>query len=144
MPVGLILIEALSGTGILMKFDEAHSCIKRGDIGSLNRSLDSGLDPNLSNQFSWTLLMLAAAIGRALVSHGANVDATNNFGECALSLAAHKGHVTFFSWLLDAGASRECRPHGLDLSDWIEQTAGLPPKKISAVLQLLGRHRLFH
>jgi ankyrin repeat protein len=56
-----------------MKFEEAHSGIKRGDIGSLNRSLDSGLDPNLSNQFSWTLQMLAAvrgntAIGRALRS----------------------------------------------------------------------------
>jgi ankyrin repeat protein len=132
-----------------MKFEEAHSCIKRGDIGSLIRSLDSGLDPNLSNQFSWTLLMLAAiqgntAIGRALVSHGANVDATNNFGECALSLAAHKGHITFASWLLDAGANRECRSHGSDLSDWIEQTSGLPPEKISAVLQLLRDHRLFH
>ena len=132
-----------------MNFEEAHSCIKRGNIGSLNRSLDSALDPNLSNQFSWTLLMLAAiqgntAIGRALVSHGANVDATDNFGECALSIAAHKGHVAFASWLLDAGASRECRPHGLDLSDWIEQTSGLPAQKISAVLQLLRDHRLFH
>src|SRR5437764_13521246 len=132
-----------------MNFEEAHSCIKRGNIGSLNRSLDSALDPNLSNQFSWTLLMLAAiqgntAIGRALVSHGANVDATNNFGECALSIAAHKGHVAFASWLLDAGASRECRTHGLALSEWIEQPSGLPAQKISAVLQLLRDHRLFH
>jgi ankyrin repeat protein len=85
-----------------------------------------------------------AAIGRALVSHGANVDATNNSGEGALSLAAHKGHVTFASWLLDAGANRECRPHGLDLNDWIEQTSGLPREKISALLQLIRDHRLFH
>jgi|SRR6516165_1390350 ankyrin repeat protein len=105
-----------------MTFEEAHNCIKRGDIASLIRSLDSGLDPNLSNQFSWTLLMLAAVqgntvIGRELVSRGADVNAANNFGECALSLAAQKGHVTFANWLLDAGATTRCRPHGWDLSD---------------------------
>src|SRR5262249_30425150 len=77
----------------------------------------SGLDPNLSNKLSWTPLMLAAIegnteIARVLVSCGANVDATNSFGESALSLAAHKGHVLFVNWLVNIGANRHCRPHG--------------------------------
>lgn len=79
-----------------MTFDEAHRCIKRGDIVSLREAIDRGLDSNLSNRFSWTLLMLAAlhrntAIGRILVLRGANIDAINDFGETALSIAAHKG-----------------------------------------------------
>jgi ankyrin repeat protein len=132
-----------------MTFEEAHSCIKQGDIGSLIQSLDSGLDPNLSNQFSWTLLMLAAVqgnttIGRELVSRGAAIDTTNNFGECALSLAAHKGHLKFAKWLLDVGASKRCRPHGWNLGDWIEQASGLSGEKMTAVLRLLRDHRLLH
>jgi uncharacterized protein len=132
-----------------MTFEEASKCIKRGDIGSLTRSLDSGLNPNLSNQFGWTLLMAAAvhgntAIGRELVSRGADIDATNNFDECALSLAAQKGHVAFASWLLDAGANKQCRPHGWDLTVWIEQASGLPAEKIRAMLRLLRDHRLVH
>jgi ankyrin repeat protein len=132
-----------------MTFEEAHTCIKRGDIGSLAQSLQSGLDPNLSNKLSWTLLMLAAiegntAIGRVLVSRGADVDATNNFGESALSLAAHKGHVMFVNWLLDIGASRHCRPHGRDLGDWLKEASRLPPQTISAVLGLLRNHQMFH
>ena len=58
------------------------------------------MSPNLSNQFSWTLLMLAAikgnlTIGELLISSGADIDAINDFGETALSLAAHGGHTRF-------------------------------------------------
>jgi ankyrin repeat protein len=132
-----------------MTFEEAHYCIKRGDIASLTRSLQSGLDPNLSNKFSWTLLMLAAiagntGIGRVLVSCGANVDATNDFGESALSLAAHKGHVMFVNWLVNIGANRHCRPHGRNLDDWLREVSGLPPQTISAVLGLLRDQQMFH
>jgi len=132
-----------------MTFEEASNYIKRGDIGSLIRSIDCGLNPNLSNRFAWTLLMLAAvqgnmAIGSELVYRGADINATNNFGESALSLAAQKGHVTFVSWLLDAGASRWCRPHGRDLSDWIEQASGLSAEKITVILRVLRDHRLVH
>jgi ankyrin repeat protein len=132
-----------------MTYEEVYRCIKRGDIGSLTESLQSGLDPNLSNKFSWTLLMHAAhegntAIGRVLVSCGANVDATNNFGESALSLAAHKGHVRFVDWLLDIGANKHCRPHGRDLGDWLKEASGLPPQTISTILVLLRNHQMLH
>src|SRR5215813_2886584 len=132
-----------------MTFAEVHSCIKQGDIGSLTRSLRSGLDPNLSNKLSWTPLMLAAIegnteIARVLVSCGANVDATNSFGESDLSLAAHKGHVLFVNWLVNIGANRHCRPHGRNLGDWLKEASGLPPQAISAVLALLRDIQTFH
>ena|SRR5437899_2931511 len=84
----------------MMTFDEAHTLIKKGDLVSLRHELDRGLSPNLSNQFSWTLLMLAAlegntSIGELLISRGAPLDTTNDFGETALSLAAHRGHAPF-------------------------------------------------
>ena len=80
-----------------MTFNEVHRVIKIGDLVSLRVELDAGLNPSLSNQFSWTLLMPAAmegniAIGELLVSSGAELDTINDFGETALSLAAHGGH----------------------------------------------------
>jgi hypothetical protein len=62
-----------------MTFDEAHIAIKKGDIISLRHASDGGMTPDLSNQFSWTLLMLAAiegntAIADLLVSRGADVN----------------------------------------------------------------------
>ena len=133
----------------LMTFEEAHRYIKRGDVVSLRRAIESGLDPNLSNRFSWTLLMLAAlqgnpAIGKLLVSGGAKINATNDFGETPLSLAVCKGHLTFARWLLNAGASKLCRPHGSDLIDWIKQSYGLPPQKMIAALALLGDRQSRH
>jgi Ankyrin repeats (3 copies) len=77
-----------------MTFDQAHRLIKNGDLVSLRHELDAGTSANLVNQFSWTLLMLAAfegntTIGKLLISRGATIDKTNDFGETALSLAAH-------------------------------------------------------
>jgi ankyrin repeat protein len=126
-----------------MTFDEAHRRIKRGDIVVLTHALDDGLDPNLANRFSWTLLMLAAmqgavGIGECLVSRGAKINATNDFGDTALSLAAHAGHERFVRWLLANGAATDCHPKGCLLADWIERTSGLSPVKIDAMLTLLG------
>lgn len=68
-----------------MTFDDTHRCIKRGDLLSLRRALDDGLDPNLANRFAWTLLMLAAMkgntrIGELLLAKGAKINAVNDFG----------------------------------------------------------------
>lgn len=83
-----------------MNFDVIQRLINKSDIISLRRELDAGVNPNLSNQFSWTLLMLAALEGNTSVcelpiSRGADVNAATNFGETALSLAAHHGHMPF-------------------------------------------------
>ncbi len=126
-----------------MTFDEAHRLIKKDDRISLRHELDEGASPNLANEFSWTLLMLAAIegnapIGELLISRGASLDKTNKFGETALSLAAHGGHSSFIRLLLTNGASKECRPHGHSLEDWLRVASGLPLDKIASILTLLG------
>jgi ankyrin repeat protein len=125
-----------------MTFDALHRLIKKGDVISLSRELEGGVSPNLSNQFSWTLLMLAALegntnIGELLISRGADVNATNNFEETALSLASHNGHTRFIQRLLAHGASTNCRPHGSSLEDWLRVGSGLPEDKIASMLKLI-------
>ena len=132
-----------------MTFEEAHGCLKLGDLESLNRALDEGLDSNLANRFSWTLLMLAAMegntpIGEALVAKGATVNAVNDFGDTSLSLAAHAGHVNFARWLLSVGASTDARPHGHDIATWIKMGSGLPKDKLAEVLTLIGHKDHLH
>jgi ankyrin repeat protein len=69
-----------------MTFEEAHRAIKRGNVTSIRKALDGGMDANLSNRFSRTLLMLAGAegntrFGELLIGHGADPNKTNDFGE---------------------------------------------------------------
>jgi ankyrin repeat protein len=130
----------------MITFDEWRRLIKRGDLVSLRHELDRGLSPNLSNQFSWTLLMLVAlegykSIGELLISRGASLDTANDFGETALSLAAHHGHAPFIRILLANGASTDCRPHGHCLEDWLKIASGLPQDKVASVLDLLNHTR---
>jgi ankyrin repeat protein len=129
-----------------MTFDKAARLIKRGNLAALRDALDSGLDPNLSNRFSWTLLMMAAlagnvGIGRLLMAKGADVQSANDGGETALSLAAQQGHLPFVELMLSYGASLECRPHGHDLDEWITRASGLPEEKIAAILGTIERAR---
>jgi ankyrin repeat protein len=126
-----------------MTFDEAHRLIKNGDLVSLRHELDAGTSANVVNQFSWTLLMLTAiegntTIGELLISRGATIDKTNDFGETALSLAAHAGHARFITVLLAHGASKHCRPHGHTLEDWMQVRWGLPRDKIKSILNLIN------
>lgn len=127
-------------------FNALHRVIKKGDLATLRNELSSGVSPNLSNRFSWTLLMLAAiegntSIGELLVSRGAALDSTNDFGETALSLAAHKGHTPFVRLLLTNRASVDCRPHGFDLEDSLRGTSGVPQDKITLILDLIAGAR---
>ena len=130
-----------------MTFNEVHRLIKNGDLFSLRHELDGGLSPSLSNQFSWTLLMLAAIegnteIGELLVSRGAELDSLNDFGETALSLAAQGGHTPFIQVLLANGASTDCHPHGQSLKDWVRIASGLPEDKIVSILDLISKARV--
>src|SRR6267143_3114722 len=122
-----------------MTNDEVHRLIKKGDLVSLRHELDGGMSADRPNQFSWTLLMLAAlqgntAIGELLISRGATIDKANDFGETALSLAAHGGHTQFIRVLLAHGAATHCRPHGTTLEDWMRVSSGLPHDRIRAIL----------
>jgi len=127
-----------------LRFDALQRLVKKGDIISLRRELDLGMSPNLSNRFSWTLLMLVAlagklSMGELLISRGAEVNATNDFGETALSLAAHRGHMRFIKLLLAHGASIDCRPHGSGLEDRLRGSSGLPQDKIASIMDLINR-----
>ena len=53
--------------GSPMTFDEASKVIKKGDLIRLRKELDDGLDPNLCNEYSWTLLMAAAMEGNTSI-----------------------------------------------------------------------------
>jgi len=130
-----------------MTFDNAHKLIKKGDLLSLRAELDSGMNPDVSNQFSWTLLMLAALEGSAriaelLIARGANINTANVVGETALSLAACGGHIRLVKLLLARGASKDCRPHGTTLNDWMRASSGLSQEKLRSVLDLIDDDRL--
>ena len=107
-----------------MSFDEVSKLIKKGDIIGLRKELRGGLSPNLANQYSWTLLMIAAlegntSIGSRLIESGAELDRRNKFHETALSLAAHSGNPSFVGLLLTSGASLECHPFGNTFDAWL-------------------------
>lgn len=110
--------------GHRMTFDEASKLIKKGDIIHLRRELQEGLSPNLANQNSWTLLMMAAlegntSVGGLLIDSGAELDRRNKFNQTALSLAAHSGHPSFVELLLTGGASLDCHPFGNTFDAWL-------------------------
>ena len=87
--------------------------------------------------------MLAALEGNTtlaelLLERGAAVNSVNNFGETALSLAAHKGHLAFVRLLLKRGASPDVQPHGSStLRGWLEVASGLPAEKIDSLMELI-------
>ena len=81
-------------------------------------------------------------LGALLIERGADPNKTTDFGETALSLAAHAGHSPFVKLLLDRGASLGCRPHGHSLESWITMSSGLPPEKIETILRTIANHPL--
>jgi hypothetical protein len=129
--------------GSELRFDTLQRLVKKSVIVSLRRELDLGMNPNLSSQFSWTLLMLAAlegklSIGELLISRGAEVNPSNDFGETALSPAAHRGHIRFIKLLLAHGAFGDCRPHGSSLEERLRGSSGLPEAKIASIMNLVN------
>ena len=129
----------------MMTFETLDKFIKRSDVLSVRRELDGGVNPNLTNQFGWSLLMAAAlegntSIGELLISRGAEVDAKNNFGETALSLAAHRGHLRFIRILLANGAATDYRRNGASLESWLRAASGLSESKITSILTLIKKH----
>jgi uncharacterized protein len=93
-----------------MTYRGAQNLIKRGDEPGLRAALETGLDPNSTNQNGWSLLMLAAVegavpLGRLLIERGANITARNNKNETALTLATNRGHTDFAALLTDHPAT---------------------------------------
>jgi ankyrin repeat protein len=129
-----------------MTFDEASRVIKRGDIVHLRKELEEGLSPNLCNQYSWTLLMIAAmdgdtSIGRLIIENGADLDRRNNHRDTALSLAAHTGHPSFVRLLLESGASLECYPFGNSIDIWLDWLEQCFPERMKHIRDLFDTER---
>jgi ankyrin repeat protein len=112
-----------------MNFHDVQLVIKRGDVTKLRAELECGLDPNLCNRNSYTILMIAAgngntAIGRLLIEKDADLDSRSKNRETALSIAVQAGQPSFVRLLLASGASLNCHPHGNSLDiflEWAEQ-----------------------
>jgi uncharacterized protein len=93
-----------------ISYRAAQTLIKRGDETALRAALDQHLDPNLANPNGWSLLMLAAVegdvpIGRLLLERGANLTASNNKNETALTLATNRGYDLFVALLAEQTSS---------------------------------------
>jgi ankyrin repeat protein len=93
-----------------LSYRAAQTVIKRGDEEALRTALDQHLDPNLTNQNGWSLLMLAAVegsvpLGQLLIEKGANLVALNAKGDTPLSIATQKDHTAFIELLREHGIS---------------------------------------
>ncbi len=87
-----------------ISYRSAQALIKRGDEPALLAALDNGLDPNLTNENGWSLLMLAAVegavpLGTLLLARGADASMKNARGETALSIATTRQHTAFLELL---------------------------------------------
>lgn len=83
-------------------------------------------------------------IGNLLLNAGADINAANDFGDTALSLAAHAGHIKFARWIVGLGASVDCHPHGHDMATWIKISSGLSPAKLTEVLAVVAHPASLH
>jgi hypothetical protein len=93
--------------------------VERGDLRTVKRWLDEGLNPEYQAAHIGTGLMVAAWYGNIemmalFVERGADVRRVNRHGEQALQLAAWGGHLPAMQWLLERGAplDREGRQWG--------------------------------
>jgi ankyrin repeat protein len=89
---------------MVFSYRAVQSAIKRNDIEGLTRFLDKGLDPELSNENGWTLLMLAAVegnveMGKLLIEAGASTTSANAKGDTPLSIATSRNHAGFVELL---------------------------------------------
>lgn len=86
--------------------------VERGDLRTVTRWLDEGLNPDYEAAQVGTGLMVAAWYGRVemmalFVERGADLRRSNRNGEQALQLAAWGGHLEAVRWLLEHGAPLE-------------------------------------
>jgi len=83
--------------------------VERGDLRTVTRWLDEGLDPEYQADRVGTGLMVAAWNGnvemmKLFVERGADPQRANRNGEQPLQLAAWGGHLAAVQWLLEHGS----------------------------------------
>ena len=99
-----------------------HQAAHDGDVVSLERELDQGVDPNTTNRFGVTPLALACTVGHVaavqlLLESGADPNHASPTGETPLMVAARTGVVDSVVSLLEHGADPLAR------ETWMGQTA---------------------
>ena len=105
-----ILKEAGAKKSLIKRELEFIKFAEQGNLAEVKRILADGINPNAVNKYNWTALHRAAQAGyaeivKALLSAGADVNATNKFGDdTALSLAKQQGHTEIVRILEEAGA----------------------------------------
>ena len=86
-----------------------HAC-ENGDIDAINILLNAGADPNIADVHGYTALhdavegFCSTESLRAIIDHGADVNARNNNSVTAIMIACYKGNTDAISVLLKAGA----------------------------------------
>lgn len=119
---------------------EMHHAAHEGDIESLRRALDRGLDPNTTNRYGVTPLALASRGGHSavvarLLESGADPNRASTAGETPLMVAARTGVVDSVVSLLEHGADPLAR------ESWMGQTAlmwAAAERHASVVAPLVG------
>lgn len=81
----------------------------QGDLATIRRLLDRGVDVNAKSSIGSTALMLAAGLGHReaveeFLAHGADVTARNEAGQSAVTLATSNGYLEVAQLLREAGA----------------------------------------
>ncbi|MFZ5596321.1 MAG: ankyrin repeat domain-containing protein [Bacillota bacterium] len=94
--------------------DSFFQCCRDGDSTMVRVLLDRGIDPEATDIYGATALMLAARNGhtpvvRALLEKGAAVNTMSADGITALMAAAYPGHTETVELLLSAGADPAAR-----------------------------------
>ena len=83
---------------------------KRGDIDAINLLLNTGADPNIARDLGDTCLHDAVRgdcskeVLQTIISHGADVNATNTINETALIISCRTGNIDAINVFLNAGA----------------------------------------
>ena len=86
-----------------------HAC-ENGDVDAINILLDAGADPNIADEDGYTSLhdavegFCSTESLRAIIDHGADVNAINKNSVTAIMIACYKGNTDAISILLNAGA----------------------------------------
>jgi len=94
------------------KYESTTLCAlaEKGDVISISKLLNNGVDPNEQDSRGWNPLMFAAAENKVevvglLIEHGANPNLINYLGRTALMYASRYGYTQIVQLLLKAGAN---------------------------------------
>ena len=110
--------------------------VARGDLNTLQRALEAGVDPDVLEPNGATPLIVAAMFAhtdlvRFLIQKEATLDAQNNDGATALHVASLFGHPQAVMLLLAGGAASDLRnndgmtPLDLVSGPWSDELVGL-------------------